>query len=159
MRGPFCMTTAKNNEEYRRELKVRNVIYAILMLAGIGITVFAYYAYAFMDLAVEEYTLGFYCGAGTGVFVGAGILLIRNCIVMKDEQRLKEARLENSDERNLEINGKAIRVSSFLMVCAAAAFAFIGGIFNAELVKPMTFLIIFFAFSYMAARKYYSGKM
>ena len=56
MRGPFCMTTAKNNEEYRRELKVRNVIYAILMLAGIGITVLAYYAYAFMDLAVEEYT-------------------------------------------------------------------------------------------------------
>ena len=46
--------------------------------------------------------LGVYCGIGVGLICSGIVFLIRNKRLMKDEEKLKEARLQVTDERNME---------------------------------------------------------
>lgn len=42
--------------------------------------------------------------------------LIRNKRLMKDEGKLKEARLQVTDERNIEIGSRALRMAAFVLL-------------------------------------------
>ena len=54
-------------------------------------------------MKVDDYMLGVYCGIGVGLICSGIVFLIRNKRLMKDEEKLKEARLQVTDERNIEI--------------------------------------------------------
>ena len=105
MKG-FCLfggSKATNNEEFRRQLKAKNKFMWLFIVLGIFSAAVAYYCEFFGEMNVDDYMLGVYCGIGVGL-VGAGVaLLIRNKRLLKDEAKLKKARLEQTDERNVEI--------------------------------------------------------
>ena len=42
--------------------------------------------------------------------------MIRNKRLMKDEEKLKEARLQVTDERNIEIGSRALRMAAFVLL-------------------------------------------
>ncbi len=159
VRGIFCGTTAATNEEYRTVLKRRNIWMVILMLAGALIAGSALYAEQAGKTALPEYSIGVYCGFGAGIALAGLILLIRNMILMGNEGKLKQDRLENSDERIREISNRACRSSLAILVLALVVGGMIGGIFEPILVKMMILLVDVFGLSYIGSYNYYKRKM
>lgn len=159
VRGIFCGTTAATNEEYRTVLKKRNIWMGALILTGALIAGAAWYAEQAGKAALPEYVIGVYCGFGTGLALAGLVLLIRNLIVMGNEGKLKQDRLENSDERIREISNRASRTSLMILVLALVAGGMVGGIFEPILVKMTILLIDVFVLSYIGAYNYYKRKI
>lgn len=158
-RGIFCQTTATTNEEYRKELKARNRWLLFLALAGAAAAVIALLAENGGADVISDYMLGVYCGAGTGILLACLILFVRNLLLLKDEEKLKRSRLENYDERNMEIRNKAIIAAVKVMLVICLVVAMVGGIFYPYLIKIMLFIVYGFLLSYLAADFYYKKKM
>lgn len=158
-KGIFCQTAATTNEEYRKELKKKNQWMAFLALAGAAIAVIALLVEERGADAFSDYMLGVYCGAGTGIFVACLILIVRNLLLLKNEEKLKQSRLENYDERNVEIRNKAVLAAVKVMLVLCLVVELIGGIFYPYLIKVMLLIIYAFLLSYLAANAYYRKKM
>lgn len=54
-------------------------------------------------------------GSVWGLYV-LELFLIRNKRLMKDEGKLKEARLQVTDERNIEIGSRALKMAAFVLL-------------------------------------------
>lgn len=158
-RGLFCATTAANNEEYRKELKKRNLWYLFIAVAGILIAVSALAAAWSGAMKLPEYILGVYCGVGTGIVLGMAVLFVRNIILLKDEEKLRQSRLENSDERLELIGNKAGQAALKVLLLVGSAGALIGGIYEPVLIRALIFMLYVFIFSYLVACSYYRRRM
>ena len=102
MKG-FCLFSGSkvtNNEEFRKQLQAKNKCLLGLILLGIISAAAAYYMEFWGKMKVDDYMLGVYCGIGVGLICSGIVFLIRNKRLMKDEEKLKEARLQVTDERN-----------------------------------------------------------
>ncbi|MDE7331352.1 MAG: hypothetical protein K2O16_03800 [Lachnospiraceae bacterium] len=159
IRGIFCCTTAANNEEYRKVLKKRNVWMAALAVAGIMIAAAALVAEHSGASALPEYILGVYCGFGTGLAIAGIIVFVRNMILLGNEAKLKMNRLENTDERLMEIGSRAGKTAIKVVLLVGTASAMICGIYEPVLIKAMLFMLDVFLFSYITAYAYHKHKI
>ncbi len=159
MRGLFCGTPAKTNEEYKKVVKRRMLIMTLVGIAGAAALVIALLAKNFWNVTIEERMLGFYTGVGTGLFAGAIIMLIKDAILLRNEEKLKESRLNNTDERNQEISNKAVKFSVAVILFALYAVALIGGLYYPVLVKIMSGMIFLFLLAYMGSYQFYNRRM
>ena len=158
-RGIFCGTTATTNEEYRKVLKNRNLWMIGLTIIGLMIAVVALWAEKTGATALPDYIIGVYCGFGTGLAIAGVILFVRNLLLMKNEEKLKESRLENSDERLTEIRNKALQAAVKILLLVGVAASMILGIFEPVLIKACLFLLYVFLFSFIIATAYYKKRM
>ena len=102
-------------------------------------------------MKVDDYMLGVYCGIGVGLICSGIVFLIRNKRLMKDEGKLKEARLQVTDERNIEIGSRALRMAAFvLLIVMYLAFLF-GGLYDPMISKLMSCMICLFLIVYAIA--------
>lgn len=159
MRGIFCGTTAANNEEYRIVLKKRNGWMAALVVTGIVIAAAAFMAEGSGGAALPEHILGVYCGFGTGLAIAGIILFVRNMILLGNEEKLKKDRLENTDERLMEIGNRAGKTAIKTVLLVGTAAAMICGIYEPVLIKAMLFMLDVFLFSYLIAYAYHKRKI
>ncbi len=159
MRGFFCRTTAKTNEEYRKVVKLRMLIMAFVGIAGAATLVVALVARNIWEVAINEQMLGVYAGVGTGLLVGGIVLLIKDALLLRNEERLKNSRLECSDERNEEISNKAVKFTLAVVLFALYGVTLIGGLYYPILVKIMTGMIFLILLSYMGAYQFYKNRM
>ena len=140
MKG-FCLFSGSkvtNNEEFRKQLQAKNKCLLGLILLGI-------------ISAAAAYLLGVYCGIGVGLICSGIVFLIRNKRLMKDEEKLKEARLQVTDERNIEIGSRALRMAAFvLLIVMYFAFLF-GGLYDPMISKLMSSMICLFLIVYAIA--------
>lgn len=71
--------------------------------------------------------------------------------MMKDEEKLKEARLQVTDERNIEIGSRALKMAAFvLLIVMYFAFLF-GGLYDPMISKLMSCMICLFLIVYAIA--------
>lgn len=159
IKGIFCGTTATTNEEYRKVLKRRNAWMIALIIMGVLIAVVALAAESSGTAALPEYILGVYCGFGTGLALAGIILLVRNLILMKDEEKLKQSRIENSDERLQEIGSKASMTAIKVMLLVGTAGGLIVGIYEPVLIKALIFMLDVFLFSYIVAFAFFKKRI
>lgn len=159
IRGLFCGTTAASNEEYRKALKRRNLWMAALTVAGILIAVAALLADENGSALLPEYVLGVYCGFGTGLALAGILLMIRNVVLMRNEEKLKQSRLENSDERLQTIGNRAALTALKVLLLVIVAGGLIAGIYEQVLIKAVLFLLDVFFLSYIAAFSYFKRRM
>ncbi len=159
MRGLFCGTAAKTNEEYRKVVKNRMLIFVFVGIAGAATLAVALLARSYWEVTINERMLGFYAGVGTGFLLGAIVLLIKDAILLRNEEKLKNSRLECSDERNQEISNKAIKIAMAVMLFAIYGVVLIGGLYYPILVKIMSGIIFLFLLAYMGAYQFYKRRM
>lgn len=158
-RGIFCQTTATTNEEYRKELKKKNgwLLFALLGGAVAAVVILIIEIKGIGEIA--DYMLGVYCGACAGISFASLILLVKNLLLLKNEEKLKQSRIENYDERNAEIRNKAVVAAIRVMLICCLVIALVGGLYDAYLIKIMLFVIYAFLFSCLAASAYYKRKL
>lgn len=161
MKG-FCFmsaTKATNNEEYRKQIQTKNKYMWGLILLGLITAVIAYYMEFSGKMKVDDYMLGVYCGLGVGLVASGIAFLIRNKRLLKDETKLKEARLQATDERNVEIGMRAQKIAAIVLLVAIYLVFLIGGVYEPILSKVMSCLICLFIVAYAIAWRVLNHKM
>lgn len=161
MKG-FCFmsaTKATNNEEYRKQIQTKNKYMWGLILLGLITAVIAYYMEFPSKMKVDDYMLGVYCGLGVGLVASGIAFLIRNKRLLKDETKLKEARLQATDERNVEIGMRAQKIAAIVLLVAIYLVFLIGGVYDPILSKVMSCLICLFIVAYAIAWRVLNHKM
>ena len=159
MRGILCVSNVKTNEEYKEVIKTRMKILAGIIFLGIITAGIGFSAEFYFKMPVNKHMLGVYSGLGVGLLVGGTILLIKNRLLLKDDKKLKESRLNNTDERIKEISNKAFKVASYAMIIALYLIALIGGLFYQVLAEILSSIVCIFLLAYMGAFKYYNNRM
>lgn len=159
MRGILCGSKAKTNEEYRKVLKSRMKIMVGIVIIGIITATVGFGAEYYWEVPINDQMLGVYSGIGTGLFVAGVGLWIKNRLLLNNDEKLKESRLNNTDERIQEIVNKAFRIAAYTMLVSLYATALIGGLFYPILVKVLMFIVCTFLLAYTIAFKYYNSKM
>ena len=161
MKG-FCLmsaTKATNNEEYRKQIQTKNKYMWGLILLGLITAVVAYYMEFSGKMKVDDYMLGVYCGLGVGLVASGIAFLIRNKRLLKDETKLKEARLQATDERNVEIGMRAQKIAAIVLLVAIYLVFLIGGVYDPILSKVMSCLICLFIVAYAIAWRVLNRRM
>jgi len=159
MKGILCGTTARTNEEYKKVIKNRMKIMMAMSIVGIITATFGFGAEFYFKLPISDKMLGVYSGFGTGLLAAGIGLWIKNRILLNNEEKLKESRLNNTDERIQEISNKAFRVATYIMLAALYATGLIGGLFYPVLVQALMFIVCTFLLAYVIAYRSYNNKM
>ena len=99
MIGMFCGKNIKNDEEYKKEIIKRMVIFSMVLLLGI-ITIII----AFAGKYYEKFNLGmdsvwYFMGMGFGLIVGSATVLIKFYILIKNEEKLRKERIRSESTR------------------------------------------------------------
>ncbi|AWK50758.1 hypothetical protein DIC82_06910 [Clostridium beijerinckii] len=159
MKNIFCTTTQKTNEEYKNVIKKRIKVMVGLMVIGV-ITFFASILIElYFKTQVSDKILGLYTSLGSSLFAAGLILWIKNKRILNNEEKLRQSRLNNTDERNQEIARKALNIAAYVMLASLYVIGLIGGIFYPILFKVLSFIVYIFLLTYVVAYKYYNKKM
>lgn len=159
MRGIFCRTNARNNEEYKEELKKRMKGFVGGAVIGIITALLGFGAHALGIDSANERMAGVIAGVGTGIFAGMMVLWLKTWQILKDEKRIQEERLEQSDERLQEISSRAYRAAATVMLASLYILCLAGGFFYPVLVKILLIIVAVFLLTYLAAYKIYQHKI
>ena len=98
-------------------------------------------------------------GMGTGLMLGSAVAMFRIRRILSDEGRLKEQRLKETDERELEIGNMALRQTAKLLLLVIYILMVFGILISEELLKVCCLLIGIFLLSYIGFQKYYERKV
>lgn len=160
MKGLFCgVCKAKNNDEYRMVLQKRLKKMYLLIVVGVFTLLIGIAVHIWGTEFVEDFQAGIISGFGTGLILGAVLSIIRICGYLKNEEKLKEQRLKETDERELEVHGKAMQAASKVLVAVLYVIWVVGGIFFPAASQICWILIVVFFLSYVLLRKHYERTM
>ena len=151
---------AKNNEEYRAVLKKRQVGLGLFILIGLATEGLVLFLNFCTQIHFGEYQLGYLLGLGAGLILSGVIGVVRIGRRMADEEKLKEFRLKETDERELEVDSLALRAIAKTLLVALYVTLIVAGVFEREELMYVCFgLIALFLLGYAAFRKYYGTKI
>lgn len=159
MLGIFCATKVTSDEEYRKYAGRRCFVYAGLALIGVITAAIAIAAEYLWTVEISDMMLGVYTGVGTGLTVAGIILLIKNMLLIRDEKKLRQARIADSDERNIQISMLATKAALAVLLIGMYFAILLGGLWYPILTKILAFLLVLFMFSYMVAYRIISWKI
>lgn len=156
--SPRCR--AKNNEEYRIILKKRQVIFYLFILVGMATEGLVLFVNFCTRMTFTEYRLGYLLGLGAGLMLGGVVGLVRIRRKMTSEEKLKEFRLKETDERELEVDSLALRATAKLLLMVLYVLLIVTGMFEREELMHVCFgLVALFLLCYAVSRKYYGTKI
>ena len=151
---------AKNNEEYRAILMKRQVGLWLIILSGRATDGLVLFLNFCTRIHFGEYQLGYLLGVGTGLILGGVVAMVQIRRRLADEEKLKEYRLKETDERELEVDSLALRATAKTLLIALYVILIVAGVFNRqELVHVCFGLVALFLLGYAAFRKYYGTKI
>ena len=150
MKQIFSGKVPQTNEEFVQYLKKRDRLLILLPIAGALLLALGLCG-ELLGLAIPEYMCGFYTGAGTGLIAVAIVMGIKHRRLIRDEEKIKKARLEMSDERLRTISKAAFRMAAVVLMAAMYLIAFIGGIFYPILTTVLLVMVCIFLLAYAIA--------
>jgi len=159
MRGLFCSTVARTNEEYRKVVKTRMNAMVILFIIGVITLAVSLLAEFRWTVTINDRMLGVYTGVGTGLSFASVSIWIMNRKLLNNEEKLKESRLSYSDERIKEISNKAFRVAAVVLLIVLYGIGLIGGLFYPFLMKVLGACVGIFVCAYLISYFIYSKRM
>ena len=159
MKGPFCGVNVNTDEGFRKITKRRLAISVVLVIAGILILVINEYTRHVGITKVPEFYQGMFSGMGTGL-IGAGIVqVIRYIKLLKDESKLKAARISETDERLNAINDKALKAALAVLIFVMYVVLIVGIFVDMQVTTVISGLLILFLVAFIVANAIYSKRM
>lgn len=150
---------AKTDEEYREVLKRRKNFIFVLMLAGaaaIGVSIC-------LGLGLfgkeEDFLSGLYMGMGCGILAGSVMGLIKIGRTLRDEKKLRQKRLEESDERNIQVTQKAYYMAGICVMTIGYMVFLFAGFFSMEVFWTVWSLLMLYFLLFAVCKKIYNKKM
>lgn len=160
MKGLFCVhCKAKNNEEYRVVLRKRLIKVRLMCMMGLLVIVGAAALFHTLLQEAGEWHQGAVYGMGTGLMLGSAVAMFRIHRILSDEGKLKEQRLKEADEREVEIGNLALRQTAKLLLLVMYILMVFGILVSEELLKLCCLLIGIFLLSYIGFQRYYERKV
>lgn len=150
---------SKIDREYREKLRKLNRTYFASIIFMLTCMAILFLGPRWFDLEINEHASGFLSGlffSLTAVFV---IYIFRNRWIMNDPQRLKQHRIARTDERNIEIIGKSLFVTSYVMIFVFVILAMIGSFVSRLLMYTATGLLYVFLISFLIGYLYFRKKL
>lgn len=158
MKGLFCQTNAKTNEEYRQVVKMRMRAMVVLGVIGIITLTVGLLAEFKWDININDHMLGVYTGVGAGLTAAAIVIWIKNKLVLSNEEKLKQCRLSDADERNQEISRRSLNVAAYVLLISVYLVGLVGGLYYPVLSKILAVIVVVFVISYAVSYKIYERK-
>ncbi len=150
---------AKNNIEYYTILKKRLFYLWIMFSAGLVAAILGFIVFWFELFNIDAFQAGILSGFGIGLIAGSITGMFRIRKTMSSEDKLKESRLKETDERELALNSKALRMSAYIVLICLYILMIVGGIFEPIIMYVCSFLIGIFLISYYLLRLHYQKTM
>ncbi|VYT97623.1 hypothetical protein [Clostridium tertium] len=159
MLGIFCGSECNTNEEYKKYIKRRIAYFIGIIILGAITLAVTFLGDRFFNVSISEKMIAVYTGFGSGLISIGIILLIKNILLLKNEEKLRKSRISNTDERNKEISIKATRVALVVMLVAMYLVGLIGGLWYPVLIEVLLTVISVFLLAYLVAYKVISRKI
>ena len=159
MLGMFCGSDCKTNEEYKGVIKERIVLFIGIVILGLITLVITLFGDRYLNLKISEKMISTYSGFGTGLTVVGVVLLIKNIRILKNEEKIRKARISNTDERNKEISLKSSKIAVGFMLATMYLVGLIGGIWYPAITQVLFNIICLYLIVYLIAYKVISRKI
>lgn len=149
-------------ENYRKKLKMHNVIFGISAAALAAVQILAYMR-IIKPIEGDSHWHDYWNGMITGMaFAIMGIMIfgfIKNLIALKNKEKLKKQYIKENDERIIKIckNGQAAGASVFLLCLPAVII--ISGYFNITVCITCIAVTFGLSISMALGKLYYSKKL
>ena len=141
-------------------LKKRQVGLWLIILVGLATVGLVLFLNFCTQIHIGEYQMGYLLGVGTGLILGGLVAMVQIRRRLADEEKLKEYRLKETDERELEVDSLALRAAAKTLLVALYVILIVTGVFGREeLVHVCLGLVALFLLGYAAFRKYYGTKI
>lgn len=126
---------------FKTRIKIRMGTGTALIILGFISLIMLY----FQRNTLELFQSGFYNGAFAGFMAGGLITLIRNVILLKNEEKYKKAEILEMDERNRFIGSMAWACTAYISFFVLFIALIITALFNEVIFS--TLLIVFLGFA------------
>ena len=141
-------------------LKKRQVGLWLIILVGLATVGLVLFLYFCTQIHIGEYQMGYLLGVGTGLILGGLVAMVQIRRRLADEEKLKEYRLKETDEREMEVDSLALRAAAKTLLVSLYVILIVAGVFGREeLVHVCLGLVALFLLGYVAFRKYYGTKI
>lgn len=134
----------------KKKIKLRMVYCGVLIVLGIA----SLYVGNFVTLnsGNAEYSAGYYTGLGYGVIAAAVITLIKNLLLLKNSEKLKEREIYEADERNKMIGLKTWSWAGYAMFILLYIAQMVAGVFNVVIMNTLLVVLAVFALCLFVCR-------
>lgn len=105
-----------------------------------------------IDLVNISFMEGFYTGFGSALIIASICIIIKNIMLLKNEEKFKKAEIEYIDERNQFIRDITFSTTSYIFMVILAFAVVISGMFNA--IVFVTLLVMFFIYALLLLLTY-----
>ncbi|HBJ2621276.1 TPA: hypothetical protein LA827_000992 [Clostridium botulinum] len=146
---------SNNNEEYKKVIKARMNLMALIFVLGSIMIIVSLVA----KTLINGEMIIIYSSFGIGLVVVSALKWRENKFILGNEERLKQSRVYSNDERIIEINSKALKVSGLVLLISVYLVALIGGIFYPILAKALLSMACIFIVTHFISYKIYDKKM
>lgn len=156
----FGNANIHTDEDYLRILRRRQRLFIGMLIVGLLTSAITGIAELLeLHYAMSPRQFGFYCGVGGGLTGGAIVFLLRNYQAMRDPEKLRQARIKETDERMQDISRRALAVAGYALLLAVYLTCLIGGIFYPELLMILAGLACVFLITYVISFFIYNKMM
>ena len=159
----MCLLSGKGdyatNEGYRKTVKRKIKVMSLIIVLGLVSIAAVEICKYFFNIPINDYTEGLYLGIGTGLVACGTILIVKRKRLLADEEKLKKARIAESDERNLAIANASWKTATIALLFAVYAEFLIAGISMPQVARAAEILIAVFFVVYLVSYRINAKKM
>ncbi len=149
--------SANTDEEYREKLRKRRNFIPVMVIAGIAAIVVSQFLLHQGD--EKDFVAGLYMGLGSGVLAVSVVWFFKLRGTLRDEKRLREKRLKEWDERNIQMTLKAHYTAGILMIMAGYVTMLVSGFFSMEIFWTVWVMVMLYFILFTIARAIYDKRM
>ncbi len=142
-------------EKFRKKIEWRLKFYTTICLCSLAL----YFGLMHLTKGASDFAQGLTMGVLCGTELVAVYNLVRMFIAVRNEEKLKEMYIQETDERNAAIRKETSQKGSAISMMGTAMAAIVVGFFDETICITLVAVLLFSALVNIIINVYYSRKM
>ena len=142
-------------EEFRKKVETRLRVYTIICCGSLGL----YFTLRFLTKGASDFAQGLTMGVLCGMEFVAVFNLVRMLAATRNEEKLREMYINETDERNCAIQKATSQKSAAISMVGTAVAAIVAGFFDAKICMTLVAVLLVSALITVIVNAYYNKKM